>query len=110
MAAAASSWWTRATKPAEFPASTNTLSLGLSQTFEGKFRPAPGDSTGREARKIKLLSVQTSSLDYDFEQAKLPGRTGWRTQSLSRCTASSDFAPDPGRESVASTSGLADRC
>ena len=56
---------------------------GISQTFEGKFGTAE-DTTGAEnARKIKLLSWQTSGVQYDFEQAKEPGRNGWRTSSLS---------------------------
>jgi hypothetical protein len=31
---------------------------------------------------VKLLSIQTSPFEYDFEQAKEPGRTGWATQRL----------------------------
>jgi hypothetical protein len=31
---------------------------------------------------MKLLSIQTSSINYDFEQAKEEGRTGWKTQSI----------------------------
>ena len=62
-----------------------TLSLALSQTFEGKYRLAEEDSLTdpRNARKIKILSLQTSSVQYDFEQAKEEGRTGWRTQTIS---------------------------
>ncbi|MBI4420058.1 MAG: twin-arginine translocase subunit TatC [Gemmatimonadetes bacterium] len=71
----------------------NTMSFGLSQTVEGKFRQAPEDTTGgREARKIKLLSLQTSALDYDFEQAKQPGKSGWRTASISN-QFTSDLLP-----------------
>ncbi|HEV8149999.1 MAG TPA: twin-arginine translocase subunit TatC [Gemmatimonadales bacterium] len=64
------------------PAS-QSLSLSLSQNFEAKGRPAPGDSTGTSVKKFKLLSITTSSIAYDFEQAKLPGRTGWSTGILS---------------------------
>ncbi len=62
----------------------HTMSFSLSQTFEGKLRPPAGDTTSdpRSARKVKLLNIQTSSISYDFEQAKQPGRTGWRTQTL----------------------------
>jgi hypothetical protein len=62
----------------------HTITFGLSQTFEGKLRPPPGDTTSdpRNARKIKLLSIQTSAISYDFEQAKEPGRNGWQTASL----------------------------
>ncbi len=60
------------------------ISLSLNQTFEGKFRPPPGDTNTdpRNARKIKLLSLQTSAIAFDFEQAKDSGRTGWLTQNL----------------------------
>jgi len=60
------------------------ISLGLSQVFEGKLRPPAGDTTSdpRNAAKIKILSIQTSAMTYDFQQAKEPGRNGWMTQSL----------------------------
>ncbi len=65
-------------------ATVHSVSFSLSQTFEGKLRPAPGDTLldPQRAPKLKLLSIQTSSVSYDFEQAKLPGRNGWRTQTL----------------------------
>lgn len=71
-----------------------TLTMSLSQTFEGKFRQAESDSTAdpRNARKIKLLSVQTSAIAYDFEQAKEDGRNGWTTQTLSN-SFTSDVLP-----------------
>jgi hypothetical protein len=62
--------------------------LGISQTFEGKF--ATDDSAATDGAKIKLLSIQTSGLQYDFEQAKEPGRNGWRTSSISN-TVTSDL-------------------
>jgi len=59
------------------------LSIGLSQTLEGKLRPPPGDTGGTgEGRKLRLLSWQTSAITYDFEQAKRAGRTGWVTPSI----------------------------
>ncbi|MCZ6917594.1 MAG: putative LPS assembly protein LptD [Gemmatimonadetes bacterium] len=63
--------------------------LGISQTFEGKFASDDTSGTG-DAQKIKLLSIQTSGLQYDFEQAKEPGRNGWRTSSISN-TLTSDL-------------------
>ena len=69
-----------------------TISLGLSQNFEAKLKAAPGDSSERAARKIKLLTINTSALAYNFEQAKQPGRTGWSTQTLSN-TLGSDLLP-----------------
>ena len=68
-----------------------TISLGLSQSFDAKLKPPPGDTTS-EPRKIKLLAINTSSISYNFEQAKIPGHTGWQTSSLSN-TISSDLLP-----------------
>ena len=68
------------------------LSLSLSQTFEGKGRPDEGDTLGTTARKYRLLSITTSELAYDFEQAKLPGQTGWVTRSISNSVLS-DLLP-----------------
>ena len=61
---------------------TQTLTLSLNQTFEGKGRPQPGDTLGTTARKIRLLSINTSGITYDFEQAKKEGENGWRTQTV----------------------------
>ncbi len=69
-----------------------TISIGLSQNFEAKLRPPAGDTTGREARKMRLLSINTSSLSYNFEQAKQPGRVGWQTQVIDN-TFASDLLP-----------------
>ena len=70
------------------------VGLSLTQNFEGKFRTAPGDTTTdpRDARKAKILGVQTSGITYDFEQAKEPGRTGWATQTLNN-QFTSDLLP-----------------
>ncbi|MFQ6045315.1 MAG: twin-arginine translocase subunit TatC [Gemmatimonadales bacterium] len=72
----------------------HTMSFQLSQTFEGKLRPPPGDTTSdpRNARKIKLLSIQTSGVQYDFEQAKEEGRTGWQTAGITN-QFTSDLLP-----------------
>lgn len=72
--------------------SAQTISLGLAQIFEGKTRPAPGDSLGTNTKKVRLLSIQTSQLSYDFEQAKLAGRTGWTTQTINNSLLS-DLLP-----------------
>ncbi len=103
--------YARALNQGQLPASLRqparqSLSVGLSQIFEAKLRPpqsAPGDTlraaardTSRnpgappEGRKIKLLSIQSDAITYDFEQAKLPGRTGWTTQAWGN-TISSDL-------------------
>src|SRR6266571_2779474 len=69
-----------------------TISLGLSQNFEAKLKPPPGDTSGRAARKIRLLSISTSSSSYNFEQAKQPHHTGWQTQAMNN-TLASDLLP-----------------
>ena len=76
---------------------TQSLSFGLTQNFEAKLRPPPrpagADTAGApepEARKIKLLSIQTSGLGFDLEQAKQPGHTGWTSGTLSN-TFSTDL-------------------
>lgn len=65
----------------ESPAIT-TVTLSLSQNFEAKEHPAPGDTTGRTQRKFRLLGISTSGITFDFEQAKKEGRNGWVTQSI----------------------------
>jgi sec-independent protein translocase protein TatC len=60
----------------------NLVSLSLQQNFEAKARPAPEDTLGTQARKFRLLSIQTSAFAYDFERAKDSGATGWITQSI----------------------------
>ncbi len=71
---------------------TQRVSVSLSQTFEGKGRPPEGDTAGVNVRKLRLLSISTSGVTYDFEQAKKPGRTGWTTQTLSNSLLS-DLLP-----------------
>lgn len=75
---------------------TQTVSLSLSQTFEGKRKPPPGSDTTSSSSaidtKIRLLSITTSAISYDFEQAKKPGRTGWATQTLTNSLLS-DLLP-----------------
>ena len=69
-----------------------TISLGLSQNFEAKLKPPPGDTTGHAERKIRLLNISTSSLSYNFEQAKQLHHTGWQTQTMTN-TLASDLLP-----------------
>ncbi len=69
-----------------------TISLGLSQNIEAKLKPPAGDTTDKAPRKIRLLGINTSSLSYNFEQAKQPRRTGWQTQTMSN-TFASDLLP-----------------
>jgi len=69
-----------------------TISLGLSQNFEAKLKPPPGDTTGHAERKIRLLNISTSSLSYNFEQAKQLHHTGWQTPTMTN-TLASDLLP-----------------
>ena len=70
-----------------------TISIGLSQTFEAKLKPPAGDTASeKEPRKIRLLSISTSGIGYNFEQAKQPHHTGWQTPSLTN-TFLSDLLP-----------------
>ena len=69
-----------------------TISLGLSQNFEAKLKPPPGDTSTAEPRKVRLLSISSSGISYNFEQAKQPHSTGWQTQTLSN-TFLSDLVP-----------------
>ena len=68
-----------------------TISIGLSQNIEAKLKPPAGDTTG-QGRKIRLLSINTSQVQYNFERAKEPGYTGWQTQTLTN-TFASDLVP-----------------
>ncbi len=76
----------------ESPA-VHTVSASLFQTFEAKLKPRAGDTTGtQQVRKIKLLTIQTSAIAFDFVQAKQEGRTGWTTQTLTN-RFTSDLLP-----------------
>lgn len=64
-----------------------SASVTLNQVIEGKARQAKGDTNTdpqhlASLRKTRLLSIATSSVSYDFEQAKLAGRSGWLTSGL----------------------------
>jgi Tat protein translocase TatC len=72
---------------------TQTITLTLSNNFEGKERVTGDDSTrAAQARKFRLLGISTSGLNYDLEQAKQEGRTGWATQTITN-TFQSDLVP-----------------
>jgi Tat protein translocase TatC len=71
---------------------TQAVTLTLNQNFEAKTKRPEGDTTDAQVRKIRLLSISTSGISYDFEQAKLEGRTGWTTPSLTNSVLS-DLVP-----------------
>lgn len=66
------------------------LTVGLNQNFQAKPRSSSADTATdpRSVRPISLLSINTSQVGYDFEQAKEPGRTGWTTQILTNSVQS----------------------
>ncbi|MGB7211221.1 MAG: twin-arginine translocase subunit TatC [Gemmatimonadales bacterium] len=69
------------------------VSVSLNQIIEAKEYPAPGDTSAEpQVKKFKLLSINTSPMSYDFEQAKLPHRTGWVTSTLTN-TFQTDLLP-----------------
>lgn len=70
----------------------NLLSLSLNQNFEVKAKPAPEDTLGTQARKFRLLSIQTSPLQYNFQRAGEPGGSGWVTQDITNSVLS-DLLP-----------------
>ena len=62
---------------------TQTVSVGLSQTFEAKAKTRPRATPPVSMlAKCRVLSINTSPISYDFEQAKKPGRTGWVTDAI----------------------------
>jgi Tat protein translocase TatC len=71
---------------------TQAVSVGLSQTFEAKAKTRPGDTLSIDAPKFRVLSINTSAITYDFEQAKKPGRTGWVTDAVTNSLLS-DLLP-----------------
>lgn len=71
---------------------SQTVQLTLNQNFEAKGRPAANDTAGTSAKKFRLLSISTSTIGFDIEQAKQPGQTGWTTQNLNN-TLASDLLP-----------------
>jgi hypothetical protein len=72
-----------------------TIAIGLSQNFEGKLRASPKDTSQQQAqaRKVRLLSINTDAVAYNFEQAKQAGHTGWQTQTVGN-TFASDLVPN----------------
>lgn len=70
------------------------LSVGLGQNIEGKRMKAGTDTSGapNEGTKVRMLSIVTSPVAYDFVQATEPGRTGWASQTLTN-SFQSDLLP-----------------
>jgi len=73
----------------------NAVSMSLSQSIEAKVR-MPGDSAldAQGGQKLKVLSMQFSSMGYDFERARATGRrlAGLTTENFST-SLDSDLLP-----------------
>ncbi|HEX6314319.1 MAG TPA: putative LPS assembly protein LptD [Gemmatimonadaceae bacterium] len=69
-----------------------TLSLGLNTTFEAKLRPSNDSVPEDQWQKIKLLALTFSSLGWDFERARVTGKTGLTNRTFG-ITARSDLLP-----------------
>ncbi|MEK7401047.1 MAG: putative LPS assembly protein LptD [Gemmatimonadota bacterium] len=73
----------------------SAITFGLSHNVEAKVR-SPADSGGADAtaQKLKLVSMQFSSISYDFERAKASGRKlGGLTTENFGTRLSSDLLP-----------------
>ncbi len=71
---------------------SQNINLSLNQNFEGKSKRPAGDTTDLAVKKIRILSISTGGISYDFEKAKLPGRTGWGSDQLTNSLLS-DLVP-----------------
>lgn len=69
----------------------NRLNLSFATSVEAKLR-TPGDTTEAGARKVRLASLQFTSLAYDFERKRQTGRSGFATERFGY-TFRSDLLP-----------------
>jgi hypothetical protein len=69
----------------------NRVSLALATNLEAKIR-APGDTSADGGRKVRVASLQFTSLSYDFELQRKTGRTGFATERFGY-TFRSDLLP-----------------
>lgn len=76
----------------------NRVSLTLVQNIEAKLRARRSDEPVAEGeappedRKIRLLSLQFSAIEYDFERARVTGGSGFATERFNT-TLRSDLLP-----------------
>jgi hypothetical protein len=75
----------------------NRVSLSLTQVFEAKYKVKGDTSAGSasgtpQEKKIRLLSLQFSSVDYDFERARVTKRSGFATDRF-HTSMRSDLIP-----------------
>ena len=69
----------------------SSISLSLTQNIEAKLR-SRSDTNPDDGEKIRLLSLNFSPITYDFERARVTGRTGL-TSSTFTWSARSDLLP-----------------
>ncbi len=69
----------------------NRVSLGLSHVLEAKLKSTDTSGTA-EPKKIKILSMNFSSLAYDFERARQTHRSGFATDAIGS-DVSTDLIP-----------------
>ncbi len=69
----------------------NRLNLSFATSIEAKLR-TPGDTSEQGARKVRLASLQFTSLAYDFERKRQTGRSGFATERFGY-TFRSDLLP-----------------
>jgi len=72
--------------------SQNLVSLTLATNIEAKLRPASDSVPEESKQKVKLLSVNFTSLEYDFQRAKETGGSGFVTSNFGY-TVRSDLLP-----------------
>ena len=70
----------------------NVLSLGFSTNLEGKLRPESDSVPDEAKKKVKLLSLTFTPLEYDFQRSKQTGGSGFVTERFGY-TARSDLLP-----------------
>jgi len=69
----------------------NRVNLGLAMNFEAKLR-SPSDTADGDGQKIRLASLQFTSLSYDFERKAKTGASGFATDRFGY-TFRSDLLP-----------------
>ena len=70
----------------------NLVTLTLATTLEGKLKNPKDTLPGSQSQKVKLLALNFTSLSYDFERARVTGKTGLTTQH-EEITVRSDLLP-----------------
>ncbi len=70
----------------------NRVTLSIQQTFEAKMRSDADTTDGAQAPIVKLLSLQFTPITWDFERARVTGKSGFATDRMD-ITLRSDLLP-----------------